>query len=97
MTTVLAGSALDHCDWIYINAHHDYGFVRCEIANARDKEKVGGFLVFNDYPQWSPANMMNYSVFCAVNKLVNEISGRVVGYFALQGANYYDIALRRLA
>eukprot|EP00456_Euglypha_rotunda_P089381 TRINITY_DN9246_c0_g2_i1.p1 TRINITY_DN9246_c0_g2~~TRINITY_DN9246_c0_g2_i1.p1 ORF type:complete len:220 (+),score=24.17 TRINITY_DN9246_c0_g2_i1:101-760(+) len=84
-------------DWIYIDAHHGYEYVTRDIQASCDKIKVGGYLVFNDYTLWSPANMMNYGVLRAVNEFMNDHQGWTVTHLALQGAGYYDLAAQRIA
>jgi cephalosporin hydroxylase len=81
------------CDWIYIDACHDYDHVRRDIIAAADKVRVGGYLIFNDYTSWSPANMMNYGVSRAVNEFLNENPNWLVSSFALSPGGYHDIAL----
>lgn len=84
------------CDWIYVDAHHGYEYVSKDIQAAHDKIKLGGYLVFNDYTLWSPANMMNYGVSRAVNEFLNQTEDWTVAFFALSGGGYHDIALRRV-
>jgi predicted O-methyltransferase YrrM len=91
----LSRIAKSSCDWIYIDAHHGYEYVSRDIQAAFDKIRIGGYLVFNDYTLWSPANMMNYGVSRAVNEFLNANRDWVVDCFALQGGGYHDIALRR--
>lgn len=83
-------------DWIYIDADHGYQAVQKDIVAATRKVKLGGFLVFNDYTMWSPANMMNYGVLKAVHELLNKDQNWAMRYLALQGAGYHDVALKRL-
>lgn len=81
---------------IYIDGDHSYNQVCIDIDCAKDLVSVGGFLVFNDYTLWSPANMMNYGVSRAVNEFLNRSNDWEVAFFAFQGGGYHDIALRRL-
>jgi len=81
--------------WIYIDADHSYGAVSRDIEAAAGKVARGGYLVFNDYTIWSPANMSNYGVARAVNEFLIANRSWSVAYFALQEAGYQDIALKR--
>lgn len=83
--------------WIYIDGDHSYDQVCADIAAAAPLIEAGGYLVFNDYTLWSPANMMNYGVSRAVNEFLNANDDWDVAYFALQGGGYHDFALKRRA
>jgi predicted O-methyltransferase YrrM len=84
-------------DWIYIDAHHGYDYVVADINASHKKIEIGGYLVFNDYTIWSPANMLSYGVMRAVNEFLNANPGWVVTHLALQGAGYFDLAVKRIA
>ena len=84
-------------DWVYIDAHHGYDFVKRDIEAIYKKIKLDGYLIFNDYTMWSPANMMNYGVMRAVNEFLNDNQNWVVTHLALQGAGYHDLAIQRRA
>jgi hypothetical protein len=82
-------------DWIYIDASHDYGSVRKDIAVCARKIKPDdGILVFNDYTFWSPLEHLPYGVPRAVNELCTQQDFEWI-YFALQELGYHDVALRR--
>lgn len=82
--------------WIYIDGDHSYTQVQKDIAVAAPLISPEGFLVFNDYTLWSPANMKNYGVSRAVNEFVNMTTEWRVEYFAFQSGGYHDIALKRV-
>ncbi|MBO6816384.1 MAG: class I SAM-dependent methyltransferase [Rhizobiaceae bacterium] len=83
--------------WIYIDGDHSYEQVKRDIIESHEKIVQGGYLVFNDYTLWSPANMMNYGVSRAVNEFLNSTTNWELAYFAFQGGGYHDLALRRRA
>jgi predicted O-methyltransferase YrrM len=80
--------------WIYVDASHALEDVRRDLAVARTRVAVGGYLVCNDYTIWSPFEAAPYGVMSAVNELVVEHDFEVM-YFALHPFGYHDIALRR--
>jgi hypothetical protein len=57
-------------DWVYIDACHDYGFVKQDIAVARQKVKLGGVILGHDY---------HWKKFPGVCRAVNE-TGLVLKY-----------------
>jgi predicted O-methyltransferase YrrM len=81
-------------DFIYIDGDHSYDGVKLDIEAARMKVKPDGFLIFNDYTYWSPAEALRYGVIAAVNELCLADDWEVV-YFALAPLMYCDVALRR--
>lgn len=46
--------------WIYIDASHFLENVRRDLAIARSRVRVGGYLVGNDYTIWSPFEATPY-------------------------------------
>jgi predicted O-methyltransferase YrrM len=58
--------SLPTLDFIYIDANHDYEFVKDDITNALKKIKNGGLIAGHDYDKESPG----------VIKAVNEIFGK---------------------
>lgn len=82
-------------DWLYIDGDHSYAGVQRDIAAAVCVLKPDGFLVFNDYTTWSPAEVSVYGVLRAVNELLN--AGWEMTYIALEPMGYHDVALRRVA
>jgi hypothetical protein len=81
-------------DFIYVDGDHSYEGVRRDIAASRSKIKDDGYLVFNDYTFWSPAECMMYGVVQAVNELCLA-EGWELRYFALACYMYCDVALQR--
>jgi hypothetical protein len=81
-------------DFIYIDADHSYQGVKRDLEAARTKIKDEGFLVFNDYTYWSPAECQRYGVIRAVNELCLAEDWEF-SYFALEPMMYCDVALRR--
>ena len=65
-----------------------------DIAVARAKVSDDGYLIFNDYTFWSPAECMMYGVVQAVNELCLD-TGSKLEYFALGYAMYCDVAVRK--
>lgn len=81
-------------DFIYIDADHSYQGVKRDIQAARSKINEQGFLLFNDYTYWSPAECVRYGVIQAVNELCIEEDWEIL-YFALAHYMYCDVALKR--
>ena len=81
-------------DFVYIDADHSYEGVKRDIQAGISKVKHDGFLVFNDYTYWSPAECMPYGVIQAVNELCLEGEWEMI-YFALAYYMYCDVALKR--
>ncbi|HKR16702.1 class I SAM-dependent methyltransferase [Rhizorhapis sp.] len=86
----------DQFDFIYIDADHSYNGVKRDIAAAVPKVKQGGYLLFNDYTFWSPAECMPYGVIHAVNELCLAEDWEML-YLALGYMGYGDVAFRRIA
>jgi hypothetical protein len=80
--------------WIYVDASHALDNVRRDLAMARTRVAVGGYLVCNDYTTWSPFEATPYGVVPAVNELVADHDFDVT-HFALHPFGYHDIALCR--
>jgi hypothetical protein len=80
--------------WIYVDANHALDNVRRDLAVARTRVAVGGYLVCNDYTIWSPFEAEPYGVIPAVNELVTEHDFDVT-HLALHPLGYHDIAFRR--
>jgi|SRR5215831_6034927 len=93
-STRLAEFPHDHFDWIYIDGDHSYEGVKRDIDVARTRVKPGGYLIFNDFTIWSPAECCPYGVPYAVCEFVEQ-SGWNVAYFALHPHLYNDVALQR--
>ena len=79
-------------DWIYIDGDHRHAGVRKDITVARQKIKLDGLLIFNNYTPWSVGEVMPYGVMAPVNDLINE--GYPVAGVALAPHGYFDIAVR---
>jgi predicted O-methyltransferase YrrM len=84
----------EYFSWIYVDASHTLENVRRDLAVARTRVAVGGYVVCNDYTIWSPLEAAPYGVMPAVNELVTEHDFEVM-YLALHPFGYHDIALRR--
>lgn len=91
----LAGLPDASFDWIYVDGDHSYRGVVRDVTVAVEKLKPAGVLVFNDYVQMSPMEMLAYGVVPVVNDLVAD--GWDVIAYALNADGYHDIALRRSA
>ena len=81
-------------DFIYFDGDHSYHGVKRDIEAGKSRVKEEGFLIFNDYTYWSPAECMEYGVIQAVNELCREDEWKIV-YFALGYYMYCDVALKR--
>jgi SAM-dependent methyltransferase len=81
-------------DWIYIDGDHTFEGVLRDIREAKRLIKPNGFLVFNDYTNYSPLEQMQYGVMRAVNDLCIDGDFEIV-IFALSALGYHDVALRR--
>lgn len=87
----------DYFDWVYIDADHAYDGVVGDINASKSKLKQKGFLVFNDYTVWSPAEVSPYGILQAVNEfLASPTESWEIDFLALQGQGYHDICLRRM-
>lgn len=80
--------------WIYIDASHFLEHIRRDLAVARSRVSVGGYLICNDYTIWSPFEATPYGVLPAVNECVTQYDFDVT-HLALHPFGYHDIALRR--
>lgn len=93
-STILANFPDEYFDWIYIDGDHSYtGFTKDLAVSAR-KVKPAGFIVCNDYTNWSPAEVFEYGVLRGINEFCVANSWEFV-YLALQGQGYHDICIRR--
>jgi hypothetical protein len=81
-------------DFIYIDGDHSYQGVKKDVQAGKSKVKDDGFLIFNDYTYWSPAECVVYGIVQAVNELCLEENWEMI-YFALQTFMYCDVAIRR--
>jgi SAM-dependent methyltransferase len=82
-------------DWIYIDGDHAYNGVKEDIEAAKSVLKEDGYLLFNDYTVWSPAEVSPYGILQAVNELWASEPWELA-YFALHGQGYHDVCLRRI-
>jgi Methyltransferase domain len=83
-------------DMLYIDAGHTYEDVKRDAEVSKNKVKVDGLLVFNDYIMFDHLVSANaYGVVPAVNELVVKDDWEVVA-FALQKQMFCDIAIRRI-
>jgi len=57
-------------DWIYIDANHDYEFVKKDLNLAYEKTKTGGFICGHDYV--SEECVRGYGVEQAVDEFIEE-------------------------
>ena len=83
-------------DMIYVDAGHDYESVKRDADLSKQKIKLKGILIFNDYIKYSHYEDCYYGIIPVVNNLVVNQGFEVMG-FALQGDMYCDIAIRRRA
>ena len=81
-------------DWLYIDGDHEYSGVVADLVAADRVLKPGGFLMCNDYTNWDMSSAVPYGVAKAVNEFCIQQKYDVVG-FALQGAGFHDILLRK--
>jgi len=93
-SAILQGFPEGYFDFIYVDGDHSYHGVKRDIRVAASKLTDSGFLIFNDYTYWSPAECMPYGVIHAVNELCLEQDWEVV-YFSLAHYMYCDIVIRR--
>ncbi len=85
----------DHSyDLIYIDGAHDYVGVKKDADASAQKIKPNGMLIFNDYIMHDHMTNTPYGVVHVVNDLCVTHGWRIAG-FALQGAMFCDVALRR--
>jgi hypothetical protein len=83
-------------DMIYVDAGHDYESVKRDADLSKEKIKLQGILIFNDYIRYSHLDDSYYGIIPVVNELVVNQGFGVLG-FALQSGMYCDIAIRRRA
>lgn len=81
-------------DMIYIDAGHDYDSVKKDADLSKQKIKLEGLLIFNDYIKYSHYDDCYYGVIPVVNDLVVNQGFEVAG-FALHWDMYCDIAIKR--
>jgi hypothetical protein len=93
-SSILQGFPDNYFDFVYIDGDHSYEGVKRDIQAVRSKIKEHGFIIFNDYTYWSPAECMRYGVIQAVNELCLEEDWEII-YFALAQYMYCDVALKR--
>ena len=91
--TTISSFPDNYFDFIYVDADHGYAGVKRDIAAAVPKLGRDGYLLFNDYTFWSPAECMPYGVMQAVNELCIEDEWEIV-YFAFGYMGYSDVAVR---
>lgn len=102
--TTIKGSSWDelssfpeaYFSWIYIDASHFYDDVKRDLEAAKDRVEIGGYIICNDYTNWSPFEAENYGVLQAVNEFVGKVDFEV-SHFAFHPFGYNDIALKRLS
>jgi hypothetical protein len=90
----LAKFPAGYFSWIYIDANHSLEHIRRDLAVAKSRVSVGGYLVCNDYTVWSPFEGTPYGVLPAVNEFLTKEDFEVT-HLALHPFGYHDIALRR--
>ncbi len=81
-------------DMIYVDAGHDYESVKKDADLSKQKIKLHGILIFNDYIRYSHLEDQYYGIIPVVNDLVINQGFVVVG-FSLQHDMYCDIAIRK--
>jgi hypothetical protein len=86
----------DSMDLIYLDANHDYDFIKEEIAIAVSKIKIGGFIILNDYTTYDKFIMRDYGVVLATNEFLTNNQNFKVCAFALEPNMFCDIALVRI-
>lgn len=91
---IIAAFPDGYFDFVYIDGDHTYAGVKRDLEAAKSKVKAQGYLIFNDYTYWSPAECMQYGIIQAVNELCIEEDWEIV-YFALAHYMYCDVALKR--
>ena len=84
-----------YLDFVYIDADHSYEGVKKDITVAKRKIRDDGYLIFNDYTYWSPAECMRYGVMQAVNELCLDEGWEFV-FLALDPYMYCDVVIRRM-
>ena len=82
-------------DYIYVDAMHQYEYIKRDIVSAYNKIKSGGIIQFNDYTNYSKLENIDYGVFLAVNEFLKEYSQNttVIG-LSLDKNGYHDIAIQ---
>lgn len=93
-STILRTFGPNYFDWLYIDGDHFYPGVKKDLEASRDVVKPGGYIMCNDYTNWACASAEPWGVARATHELCLE-DGFVVTGFALNGAGYHDILLRK--
>lgn len=84
------------------SSDHTYSSVCRDLHNAREKVKVGGLIVMNDYYFFESAFLFTrgrwgvYGVIHAVNEFLIRHTNFEVAYYAFHPKNEGDIGLRRV-
>lgn len=82
-------------DVVYIDAGHDYGSVKRDLAMARRKIKDDGWIILNDYTMTDVlAGNGPYGVIQAAHEFMIAEDWEII-YLALQKHMYCDIVLRK--
>lgn len=69
---VLSSFSNNFFDFIYIDAGHDYASVRKDLNIALQKVRSGGYIICNDFVNWSVMEAIPYGVYKAVIDFVIE-------------------------
>lgn len=68
----------NYFDWVYIDANHQYKFVRKDLELCRLKVKEGGLICGHDYCEGNPITEVKYGVIQAVNEFCEKHGWRIV-------------------
>jgi hypothetical protein len=90
----LAKFPANYFSWIYFGVSHSLDHIRRDLAVARTRVEVGGYLICNGYTAWSPFEATPCGVLPAVNEFLAHQDFEVA-HLALHPFGYHDIALRR--
>lgn len=101
-STVLVGDSAEmlmsfpdgYFDVIYVDADHRYNAVVKDIAAAKNKVAVGGFLIMNDYILYDHVAKMEYGVIQATNEFMIAEKWRMK-YFILNESMFCDVVLQK--
>jgi len=85
---------VNHFDWIYIDAAHDYNSVKKDLSEALRTLKSNGYIIMNDYIMYDHFTKEDYGVVHATNEFIID-NGFEMLFFALHPGMFCDVVIRK--